>query len=101
MTTAEAILTDLLADKSEWWAGELQTVTGYYFAEYQDLAERIQAPGYSITKEDRKLLFGAGMGLIYSDPPALPAKRMKSMFGEDWITYVEEFMQVMDGRKWD
>ena len=95
MRTAEAILSDLLADKSDWWAGELQTVTGYYIAEYQDLAGRISDPHYQLNASDRRLLHGASMGLTYCDPPNLEAREVKALFGRDWAQKVDEFGQSM------
>ncbi|MEP0390872.1 MAG: hypothetical protein ABJ205_06470 [Erythrobacter sp.] len=99
MTTVEAILFDLLADKSEWWAGELQTVTGFYIAEYEGLSSRISDPHYQLNASDRMLLHGASTGLIYSDPPYLEAREVKSLFGEDWIQKVDEFGQLMSGKR--
>ena len=90
---------DLLADESDWWAGELQTVTGFYVAEYRDLASRIYEPGYRLTSIDRRLLYGAAMALVYCDPPYLEANATRSMFGEDWETRIDEFMTVMRGKK--
>ena len=99
MTTAEAILADLLADETDWWAGELQTVTGYFVSEYRDLADRMERPDYELQVADRRLLYGAAMGLIYCDPPVLEARNTKAPFGESWVKHVEEFIKLMDTEK--
>ena len=96
MTAAEAILAALLADTTDWWAGELQTVTGYDVSEYRDLADRISRPDYTLQVADRSLLFGAAMALIYCDPPYLDARNTKALFGEIWVKHVEEFIKLMD-----
>ena len=99
MTIADAILHDLLADESKWWAGELQTVTGFYVAEYRDLAKRMNEADYRLTQTDRGLLYGAAMALVYSDPPYLEAKKTRSMFGDDWEKRIDEFMILMRDKK--
>ena len=99
MSTAKAILADVLADESDWWAAEFETVSGYELAEIRELSERLSQSNYQINGPDRGLLYAAALGLIYCDPPLLEALETKALFGDKWNHRVEEFMRMMRGNK--
>ncbi|WP_298465840.1 hypothetical protein [uncultured Erythrobacter sp.] len=93
MTTAEAILTDLLADGSDWWAGELQTVTGFYRAEFEELFSRATEEGFVPRSKDKQMLHQAANTLLGHPDPSTSA--IEKHVGPDWEGLLEDFMCLM------
>ncbi|MEE4539432.1 MAG: hypothetical protein V2J51_13195 [Erythrobacter sp.] len=96
MTTAEAILTDLLADESDWWAGEIQTVTGFSKAEFEDLFSRLSKQGFVLCYKDRLMLHQAANNLL--GYPDVSTAAVEALLGMEWQDSLEDFMKVMGGK---
>ena len=97
MSIAEAIIADVLSDQDEWWDGELQTITGYYRCEYEELNLRMEQSEFVVSSVDKYMLHQAAANVL--GYPGISTTAVESKLGENWRDQVEEFIAMMKGKK--
>jgi hypothetical protein len=94
---ALAIVRDLLSDETEWWDGELETITGFERANYLTLLSRLAAPEMRVSPSDKLMLHQAANNLLAY--PGISTRHVSGYLGPSWQAQVREFMALMKGDK--